>query len=206
MKLSMTFPSTRCACGVLLIAALFNWQPLHAQTEPVLKGKDLNQKNLVDALSPPAAAPAAAAEEEEVRLRSIRVQRDQPSAKVAEQTAKAPPPKTSASVLVTFITNSSELSDRARSSLDVVGQALQADQLAKFKFVIEGHADARGNPDDNLRLSQARAESVVAYLVAQHHVAPDRLKPVGKGDTEPYNTRQIDAPENRRVTIVTVRE
>ena len=201
MDLSMRFRFLRSACAGLALAGLSMSLPLYAQT--VLKGKDLNEQNLIDALSPPAASEA---ESEEVRLRSIRVTRDQPSAKVLEQAAKAPQPKPSASVLITFVTNSSELTERARTSLDVVGHALQSNQLASFKFVIEGHADPRGNADDNLRLSQARADSVVQYLVAQHLVSPDRLKAVGKGDTELFNTRQIDAPENRRVTIVTVRE
>lgn len=180
---------------------------LSAQAQTLLKGKDLSEKNLIEALSPPAAAPADAAEGEEVRTRSIRVMRDQPSDKALEQFAKpAPPKQTSASVLITFVTNSSELTDRARSSLDVVGRALQADRLASFKFAIEGHADPRGNHDDNLRLSQSRADSVVAYLADQHRISRDRLKPIGKGDTELFNSRQIDAPENRRVTIVTLRE
>lgn len=183
----------------LVLVVLSMGLPLHAQT--VLQGKDLNEKNLIDALSVPPAA-----EGEEVRLRSIRVTRDQPSAKVLEQTAKASQAKPSASVLITFVTNSAQLTDRARASLDVVGHALQSNQLSSFRFVIEGHADPRGNTDDNLRLSLERAESVVQYLVAQHLVAPDRLKAVGKGDTELLNTRQIDAPENRRVTIVTQRE
>ena len=139
-------------------------------------------------------------------LRSIRIRREQPSAKVLEQIAKAPPKRNSASVLITFVTNSSELADSAKASLDVVARALHADRLMSYKFLVEGHADPRGNAEDNLRLSQARAVSVVNYLAEQHQISRDRLRPIGKGDTEPLNTRQIDAAENRRVTIVTVLE
>lgn len=193
------------ACGAALLLTGLLGMPGHAQT--VLKGKDLTEQNLIEALKPGAAPPPAAnGEGEEIKLRSIRVMRDQPSAKVVEQAARAPQAAPSASVLITFVTNSSELTARARSSLDVVAQALQSDQLASFKFVIEGHADPRGNSQDNLRLSQARAESVVDYLVTRHGLARSRLSPVGKGDTELLNTQQIDAPENRRVTIVTLRE
>lgn len=200
MKVLMPRTFSTTGWGWLLAAGLLAVLPAVAQT--VLKGKDLTEKNLIEALSPPAGEAA----DEEVKLRSIRVTRDQPSAKVVEQSAKAAQAKPSASVLITFVTNSSELTDRARASLDVVGQALQANQLLIYRFVIEGHADQRGNHEDNLRLSQARAESVVEYLVARHGLARDRLSAVGKGDTEPYNKQQIDAPENRRVTIVTVRE
>jgi OmpA-OmpF porin, OOP family len=200
---SATAPLGASACVWLLAAAGTLCLPLQAQT--ILKGKDLSEKNLIEALTPPAAA-VGAEEEEDVRVRSIRVTRDQPSAKVVEQMAKAPPVKTSASLLITFITNSAELTDRARSQLDVVGRALQADQLTNFKFSIEGHADPRGNPDDNLRLSQGRADSVVDYLATRHNISRDRLKSVGKGASELVNSRQADAPENRRVTIVTLRE
>lgn len=207
MKSSISFAPVSArilACAGLLAAAAC--LPVQAQT--ILKGKDLSEKNLVEALTPPPTGAAAAeAEDEDVRTRSIRVLRDQPSAKTVEQMAKAPPrPKTSASVLITFITNSAELTDRARTQLDVVGRALQADRLTSFKFAIEGHADPRGSGEDNLRLSQGRADSVVAYLATQHNISRDRLKPIGKGASELVNTRQLDAPENRRVTIVTLPE
>ena len=201
----MNHPMHKRLAMLLAIAGALSL-PVHAQQ--IFKGKDLSEKNLIEALEPalPAAVPPAADESDGVTLRTIGVKRDSPSAKTLEQVAKAPPKKSSASVLITFITNSSELADRAKASLDVVARALQADRLASFKFAIEGHADPRGNAEDNLRLSQARADSVVNYLAEQHQISRDRLKPIGKGDTELFNTRQIDAPENHRVTIVTLVE
>ncbi len=204
-------------CRVVAIAACAAALALPLHAEPVLQGKDLNEGRLIDALTPPPAvlapaadAPAAADDEMQVqgegtRLRSIRVRRDTPSAQAVERIAAAPPPKTSASLLITFVTNSAELTERARASLDIVGRALQSDRLAAFRFAIEGHADPRGNHDDNLRLSQQRAESVVAYLEQQHRIARERLQPLGKGDSELMNTQRPDAPENRRVTIVTLK-
>jgi outer membrane protein OmpA-like peptidoglycan-associated protein len=180
-----------------------------ARAEPILKGRALNEKSLVEALAPAAAAAgdADAPEGAEVRTRSIRVTRDQPSTQSVEQVVKAPARKPpSASVLITFVTDSAALAGRAKSSLDVVAKALQSDRLANLKFAIEGHADPRGTPEHNLRLSQARAESVVSYLTSEHHIDRERLKPVGKGDSELFKPQQPDAPENRRVTIVTLRE
>ena len=75
-----------------------------------------------------------------------------------------------------------------------------------YAFSVEGHADPRGNADLNQRLSAARAQSVVNYLVAAQGIAADRLSPVGKGSAELLNTERPDAPENRRVTIVTKRQ
>lgn len=111
-----------------------------------------------------------------------------------------------ASLLVTFITGSADLTDESRSVLDKLARAMQSDTLAGLSFRVEGHADARGDPDRNQALSLARAESVVAYLSSAHGVLPERLRPVGKGSSEPMNTARVDAPENRRVTIVSSRE
>lgn len=152
--------------------------------QPIFRGGDITEDKLIEALTP---AP------EEVRTRSIRVERDTTTAKSG-----------AASLLITFVTNSARLSASAQNSLDVVARALQADRLAAFNFSVEGHADPRGQPDYNLRLSQARAESVVEYLASQHGIARERLRPIGKGQTELANPAHPTAPENRRVTIKTL--
>jgi len=169
---------------LILASALYALAPAAslAQAGKVINEKDVNEQALVNMLTP------------EPRTRSIKVTRDQPP---------APPP--SASLLITFETNSAQLTPQARQSLDVVGRALKADKLADFRFAIEGHADPRGNADSNLRLSQARAESVAVYL-SQQQIDRARLKPVGKGSAELMNTAQPAAPENRRVTIKTLTE
>ncbi len=109
----------------------------------------------------------------------------------------------SASVLVTFRSNSAEITPQAREELDIIAGALQAKELQPFGFTIEGHADPRGNDDYNLRLSQRRAQSIVAYLSKRRGVAPTRLHAVGKGETEQMIPDRPTAPENRRVTIKT---
>jgi len=167
-----------------------------AANAKVLEDDQVTEKALLDALTP------SAEELEGIRTRSLRVS---PTG-VASSAASAPTANASrrdVSLLVTFVTNSAALTNRAQQLLDVVGRALSADQLAGLKFNVEGHADPRGSAQANLALSQARAESVRAYLVATHAVAGDRLVAVGKGDRELLNTAQPTAPENRRVTLVT---
>lgn len=164
-----------------------------AQADKVLRGKDITESALIDALTPA---------EPEVRTRSIKILREDAGGGGSKP---LPPPKpAAASLLITFETNSAELTPRARQSLDVVARALKSDKLTEFKFSIEGHADPRGGDDLNLRLSQGRAESVVNYLAEQHGIDRQRLKPVGKGTAELLNASRPDAPENRRVTIKTL--
>ncbi|MDB5948452.1 MAG: OmpA family protein [Massilia sp.] len=182
------------------IAALMGVSfPVFGQQAPILKDGQVTEAALVDALTPEPAAEAP------IRTRSIRVMRDDESGgghsggQEGRGVARKP---ASASLLITFETNSAALTARAKRILDVVGDALASDKLGSFRFGIEGYADPRGVSAVNLKLSQARAESVRDYLVASKHIDRARLEPVGKGDQELLNKANPIAPENRRVTIV----
>lgn len=109
-----------------------------------------------------------------------------------------------ANLLIIFPTDSADLTAEAKATLDVVARAIQSDALVGESFRIEGHADPRVTDDHNMRLSQACAEAVSHYLVAERAVLPERLNALGKGSSEPINLAQRDAPENRRVTVVAV--
>lgn len=167
-------------CSSLLLAAL----PAFAQEAPAIPEAQVTQDSLTDALTPPPPP---------LRTRSIRVVRDEPV---------TPPKRASASLLITFETNSATLTPGAKRALDTVGAALASDKLASFRFGIEGYADPRGGSARNLKLSQLRAESVRDYLVSAHHIDRARLEPVGKGDTNLLNKSDVSAAENRRVTLV----
>ncbi len=171
--------------------------------EKVLREGQLTEKALVDALTPPVAA-ASAPEEGGVRTRGFRPA-VRPAATVgttAAAGAVAAHPSGKASILVTFVTDSAELTPRAREALDVLAGAMKSDRLAGVRFTIEGHADPRGGDEHNLKLSTARASTVREYLIARHGLAADRIDAVGMGSSMLLNTADISAPENRRVTIV----
>jgi OOP family OmpA-OmpF porin len=167
-----------------------------APAQTVLKGAQVTESALIDALE--IAPPEGSASD--AKTRGFR------PANRANEPAKPPNPNAGkASLLVTFPTNSADLTDESKGVLDTLARALQSDRLAGFSFKVEGHADARGDADRNLKLSQLRAESVAAYLVSAHGLLSERLAPIGKGSAELLNKARVDAPENRRVTIVTVK-
>ena len=80
--------------------------------------------------------------------------------------------------------------------------ALKSERLANLKFKVEGHTDAQGSDQHNMKLSQSRAESVIAYLTAKG-VENDRLKGEGKGFSDLLVPEKPYAAENRRVRITT---
>ena len=68
-------------------------------------------------------------------------------------------------------------------------------------FMIEGHTDAVGTDEDNLSLSDRRAEAVAVALTEQFQVPPENLVTQGYG--EQHLKVQTDGPseENRRVAV-----
>ncbi|MFH0902981.1 MAG: OmpA family protein [Pseudomonadota bacterium] len=71
---------------------------------------------------------------------------------------------------------------------------------------IEGHTDSRGAETTNMKLSQARADSVKQFLVV-HGIAAERLVAVGYGETIPIadNRTEQGRELNRRVEFIITR-
>jgi outer membrane protein OmpA-like peptidoglycan-associated protein len=110
-------------------------------------------------------------------------------------------PRPSLSLLIQFEFNSARVSAESQQALSNLAQALKSEALANSKFAVEGHTDAKGRADYNLRLSQQRADAV-AGLLASQGVGADRLQALGKGATALANSQDPNAAENRRVRIV----
>jgi OOP family OmpA-OmpF porin len=72
-----------------------------------------------------------------------------------------------------------------------------------WKVTIEGHTDSTGNDSHNLTLSQQRADSVKAFLVAGD-IDGGRLKTKGFGSGKPVadNASELGRAQNRRVELV----
>lgn len=103
---------------------------------------------------------------------------------------------------VLFETNKSKLFTNAEVKLNEVAKAL-TQQDPDSQIIVEGHADSQGDDQHNLELSQARAESVREYLVAQG-IAADRIVAKGYGETRPVadNKSAEGRANNRRVEII----
>ena len=104
---------------------------------------------------------------------------------------------------VTFDTGSWELSPDQTDKLAALAESLNRaiEQNPREVFLIEGHTDAVGPDDDNLSLSDRRAESVAIALTQQFNVPPENLTTQGYG--EQYLKIPTQGPEraNRRVTV-----
>lgn len=107
----------------------------------------------------------------------------------------------SLSLLIQFDFNSANVRAESQQALANLARALNSADLADFKFAVEGHTDAKGRADYNLKLSEQRAMAVRSFL-ASEGVDPARLLASGKGASDLANPAQPYAAENRRVRIV----
>jgi outer membrane protein OmpA-like peptidoglycan-associated protein len=66
---------------------------------------------------------------------------------------------------------------------------------------IRGHTDSMGKYATNMRLSQIRAQAVKDYLIENHHIPAEQLKPFGYGGAKPVadNRRSEGRRQNRRI-------
>ncbi len=89
-----------------------------------------------------------------------------------------------------------------KEKLAVVGTFMH--KYPNTTAVIEGHTDNIGTPEDNMKLSQRRADSVVNYLVNELHVGSSRLKAVGYGETRPIarDSATEGSRTNRRINAI----
>ncbi|MEO7985473.1 MAG: OmpA family protein, partial [Gemmatimonadales bacterium] len=101
---------------------------------------------------------------------------------------------------VNFETGKSELTPESQTILDGVAESLVAN--AGINVRVSGHTDNTGSAALNKRLSQARAESVRAYLT-EKGVAADRLTAMGFGPSKPIASNKTAAgrAQNRRVEL-----
>jgi len=78
----------------------------------------------------------------------------------------------------------------------------------KFKVNISGHTDSQGNEDSNLRLSQARADAIKAYLIYRFKIEAARIEAHGFGSSKPIVQEKSEDERklNRRVEFEIKRE
>jgi outer membrane protein OmpA-like peptidoglycan-associated protein len=71
----------------------------------------------------------------------------------------------------------------------------------RYGLNISGHTDSQGKEDSNLRLSQARADAIKAYLTYQFKISSARINAHGYGSSKPIVSEKTedDRKLNRRV-------
>ena len=103
---------------------------------------------------------------------------------------------------ITFEFDSAKISRDAFPVLQEIGAALKSDDLQSLRFLIEGHTDATGGLQYNMRLSARRADAVKRHLIARHGLRANRLLTAGKGSTDLHDPENPGSGINRRVILM----
>ncbi len=103
---------------------------------------------------------------------------------------------------LSFASNSAEIGTKADELLAKVQSAI--DVFPQCGLTIEGHTDAQGNADKNLRLSEKRAQAVKTYMTDVMHIPAFRIKASGYGDTRPIANNKTTGgrARNRRIDLI----
>lgn len=102
-----------------------------------------------------------------------------------------------------FDVNKFELKPESQVELDNVVALLKENPALKIQ--ISGHTDNSGRADDNIKLSNNRAKTVVTYIIAKG-IDPARLSYTGFGDKMPLgdNATEEGKAKNRRTELKVV--
>jgi len=87
-----------------------------------------------------------------------------------------------------------------------VADALSDPRMLPLGFLIVGHTDATGKREDNLTLSQRRAESFRDVLVMTFKISPKRIQAIGLGEEQLLDADHPKAAVNQQIQIMTVRK
>lgn len=95
-----------------------------------------------------------------------------------------------------FEQGKADLNDDAKLALHDLAKILK--QNPNVKLRIEGHTSAEGDADVNQKLSEARAQAAVEFLVNKEGVNAGQLEAVGLGSSKLKNPENPTSDENRR--------
>jgi outer membrane protein OmpA-like peptidoglycan-associated protein len=103
-----------------------------------------------------------------------------------------------------FDSGKSDLKPESEPALAEMAKLLR--QNSGLKVFVVGHTDMVGDAAMNVRLSQARAQSVVTALTTRYGIAGTRLAPFGNGPYAPVasNKDEDGRAKNRRVELVEI--
>ncbi|MFI5295783.1 MAG: OmpA family protein [Thermodesulfovibrionales bacterium] len=113
-----------------------------------------------------------------------------------------PPDRLCISLQMEFDSGKADIKPQYHNEIAKVGDFMK--KYPTTTATIEGHTDNIGGYENNMRLSQQRAESVVDYVVKNFGIDRSRLRAKGYGSTRriAYNNTPEGRQKNRRINAI----
>ena len=185
----------------LLIAALIGFTALPCPAQTQAGGTAENWVNKLAGLETVPDLDVAALRQQ--ALERVRSKADAAPIKrppVAAQLLKLP----QAIVEIQFDGDAAVVRPESYRALGRLADTLTHPALLTYKFLIVGHTVSTGRRENNLTLSQRRADVIREVLVSTFKISPKRLQAVGLGEEQLLDGAHPAAPVNQRVQVVTV--
>ena len=119
-----------------------------------------------------------------------------PQAPVAYETA--PAACATEEFTIYFERGVTDLGDHAEAVLDAIAE--DSARCDYFRIEVAGHADATGPAELNRKISEDRAEAVMAGLEARR-ISADQIGITPKGEARAYAANGLVEPLNRKATV-----
>jgi len=85
-----------------------------------------------------------------------------------------------------------------------IADAMVQSTMLPFTFLIVGHVESNGKRENNVILSQRRADSIRDILVNTFKISTKRLQTIGLGEEQLLDPARPTAPVNQQIQIMTI--
>jgi OmpA-OmpF porin, OOP family len=194
--------NTRNGLGLLIIALVgFMALPCQAQTQAEGTADDWVNK-LAGPDTPPDLDLAAIRQEAMDRIKA-RAKTDAAPLKrplIAPDLLKLPQFSTE----IKFDEDAAVVRPESYRTLGRIADTLYHPSLLGYKFLIVGHTISTGRRENNMTLSQRRADVIREVLINTFKISPKRLVTIGLGEEQMLDAVHPAAPINQSVQVATI--
>jgi len=108
------------------------------------------------------------------------------------------------SVDIQFDEDASVVRPESYRTLGLIADVFSTPALMGYRFLIVAHTISTGKRENNLLLSQRRADVIRDILISTFKISPKRLQALGLGEEQMRDSAHPTAPINQQVQIVSV--
>ncbi|QPF83255.1 OmpA family protein [Bradyrhizobium genosp. L] len=191
---------TRSLCGIGLLGALALSAPAQAQTTAVTRDDVIAKLNHFES---DAALDLPALKQQTLERSRSRARNEPPPQQrppIAPDLNKLP----AINADIQFDVDTPIVLPASYETVGRIADALNHSALLPYNFLIVGHVESGGRRDNNVLLSQRRADAIRDILVNTFKIAPKRLQSLGLGEEQLLDRARPNAPVNAQVQILLV--
>ena len=108
------------------------------------------------------------------------------------------------SVAITFDTETPVVRPESYQTVGRIADAMVQASLLPYSFLIVGHMETTGRRENNVLLSQRRADAIRDTLVNTFKISTKRIQTIGLGEEQFVDPAHPASPVNEQIQIVTI--